>query len=406
GDVLGRVTGAFFEGDGEVLLMPPNQVESASMALFTGAAILEQKFSSAYFRFNDDTFKELQPSLTPAENAADFVAKWDEMARNLAQTDALRLLITFSQFLPVEGSNGETKETVNKVEGSNSKQQDRMLSARLQNAKLGTFDLHYDSDSPEQIWAGQLKTQDGQSYYDVWTSFSEKSSGRRQESDETAISDVASEAGRSDLIDISQYTIEAHIRPPTELAAETKLELEVKQDGQRALPFELSRFLKVKEVNANGYPVDFIQNQALEGTQLARRGNDIIAVVFPKPLKRGERVKLRFVYSGEVLSQAGGGLLYVGARGLWYPNRGLAMSNFDMEFHYPSGWTLVATGKQEQARSPVTASQNEQVGHWVSEHPIPLAGFNLGRYSHVTARAGEVNVTTYATADVERDFPK
>ena len=40
-DVDGRVTGAFFEGDGEVLLMPPNQVERASMALFTGATILE-----------------------------------------------------------------------------------------------------------------------------------------------------------------------------------------------------------------------------------------------------------------------------------------------------------------------------------------------------------------------------
>src|SRR5437870_7204498 len=54
-DVMGRVTGAFFEGDGEVLLVPPDQVERASMALFTGAAILEERFVTAYFRFNDDT---------------------------------------------------------------------------------------------------------------------------------------------------------------------------------------------------------------------------------------------------------------------------------------------------------------------------------------------------------------
>src|SRR5437867_8079702 len=52
-DVMGRVTGAFFEGDGEVLLVPPDQVERASMALFTGAAILEERFVTAYFRFND-----------------------------------------------------------------------------------------------------------------------------------------------------------------------------------------------------------------------------------------------------------------------------------------------------------------------------------------------------------------
>ena len=39
-DVLGRITGAFFEGDGEVLLIPPNEVERRSMGLFTGMTIL------------------------------------------------------------------------------------------------------------------------------------------------------------------------------------------------------------------------------------------------------------------------------------------------------------------------------------------------------------------------------
>src|SRR5262249_47189490 len=57
-DVAGQVTGAFFEGDGEVLLVPPDQVERASMALFTGSAILEERFVTAYFRFNDRTFRE------------------------------------------------------------------------------------------------------------------------------------------------------------------------------------------------------------------------------------------------------------------------------------------------------------------------------------------------------------
>ena len=53
-DVMGRITGAFFEGDGEVLLTPPNSVERRSMGLSTGMAILEEHFATAYFRFNDD----------------------------------------------------------------------------------------------------------------------------------------------------------------------------------------------------------------------------------------------------------------------------------------------------------------------------------------------------------------
>src|SRR5881296_1354125 len=102
-DVMGRVTGAFFEGDGEVLVVPSDQAERASMAMFTGAAILEERFVTAYFRFNDETFAELQPALRPADNSSEFVSQWNETAHNLAQSDALRLLLTFSQFLPVAG---------------------------------------------------------------------------------------------------------------------------------------------------------------------------------------------------------------------------------------------------------------------------------------------------------------
>ena len=32
------------------------------MAMFTGAAILEERFVTPIFRFNDETFAELQPS--------------------------------------------------------------------------------------------------------------------------------------------------------------------------------------------------------------------------------------------------------------------------------------------------------------------------------------------------------
>src|ERR1700678_2146484 len=102
-DVAGHVTGAFFEGDGEVLLSPPNRYERASMALFTNEAILEERFATAYFRFNDDTFAEMRPSLTTVDYAQAFLSQWNETARNLAEVDALRMFMTFSKFLPVDG---------------------------------------------------------------------------------------------------------------------------------------------------------------------------------------------------------------------------------------------------------------------------------------------------------------
>src|SRR2546430_14297011 len=141
-DVAGHITGAFFEGDGEVLLVPPDKAERASMAVFTGAAILEERFVTAYFRFNDETFAELQPSLRPADNSSEFVSQWNETTRNLAQPDALRLLLSFSQFLPVAG---QPSGTQNKPIASD----DRILHARLHARRLGIFDLFYRAAATE-----------------------------------------------------------------------------------------------------------------------------------------------------------------------------------------------------------------------------------------------------------------
>ena len=404
-DVGGHVTGAFFAGDAEILLSPPNYYERASMALFTGAAILEERFSTAYFRFNDDTFTELLPSLVPVADGLPFISQWSQTAHNLAESDALRLFMTFSKDIPSPGKIVENATPMVKTAGDD----DRFLHARLQGVKLGTFDLYYDTNTPEQIWAGQLKTVDGVGYYDVWTSFSlTQGSGPAD-----AVNVSLGGGGKPDAIVIPRYKIRANILPPTELDAEAVLQLEVRQGGQRAIMFELSRALRIKQVEADGHPVEFIHNQALEGSQLARHGNDLVAVVFPQPLRTGQHVELRFVYGGEVLSEAGPGLLYVGARGTWYPNRGMAMSDYDLEFRYPAGWTLIATGKRSDAQSPHLDQStngepvaNEQVSRWVSERPIPLAGFDLGKYVEVTARAGEVMVKTYATSGVERGFPR
>jgi hypothetical protein len=399
-DVAGCVTGAFFEGDGEILLTPPNQVERASMTLQTGAAILEERFASAYFRFNDDTFVEMQPYLVPtAEGSTEFVSQWNQTARNLAEPDALRLFMTFSQHLPANGAPETTKSCASP--------DDRFLHARMQGQTKGTFDVFFDSGAPEQVWAAQPKTVEGTTYYNVWTSYSLL----KKKSDTQGANSISVEEGRASAIDILSNKIRVEIKPPTTIDAVATLDLKVRQGGQRAVVFELARLLHLREVLADGHPVEFIHNPAVEGTQLARHGNDLVAVVFPAPIQTGQRIELRFTYGGEVLSEAAAGLLYVGARGTWYPNRGIAMSNFDLEFHYPPGWTLVATGKRVDVPAAVgtaltdTNPPAEQMSHWVSERPIPVAGFDLGRYRRVEARAGEVAVETYATKTVERGFP-
>ena len=407
GDVRGRITGALFEGDGEILLTPPNQIERASMMFETGATILEERFSGAYFRFNDDTFLELEPALARSENGQEFVTEWGESARLLARSDALRLFLSFSRFLPVgQPASSTTAQVEDPIPD------DRFLHARMQGTTKGRFDVYFDSEAPEEVWAAQVREAEGGPYYDVWTSFSVRPGSKGQE----PRTDVRAEeeGGRAGVFDISATKVRAQITPPTRIEADAVLDLEVRRGGPRAVIFELARTLVIKQVDDGGEPLEFIHNPAMEGSELARRGNDLVAVVFRQPTWTGQRIKLHFVYGGDVLSEAGSGLLYVGARGTWYPNQGLAMGNFDLEFHYPPGWTLVATGKRSDmpSRPALDAPEGsgsapgEQVSRWISERPIPVAGFNLGRYRQVVVRAGEVTVAAFGTAGVERGFPQ
>jgi len=390
-DVCGRITGAFFEGEGEIRLRPPNRVERGSLALFTGMAILEEQFTSAYLRFNDDTAAVLQPFLSPVADGGEFTKEWSDKSRTLAEFDALRLLLDFSHFLPAPGGSEPDRKFP------------PLLHAHLLGKKLGGFEVFWDARGAEPLWAGQPRVKDGTLFFDVWTSFAPVAapggSGR------------AAQDRRVDEVSITSFRIQASVEPPTMLRASTELNVRIRNGGERTLLFELSRYLKVEGVDSEGRPVDFIQNPAIEGSKLQRKGNDLVAVVFPAPLAPGQELKLRFRYAGEVLSEAGNGLLYVGERGTWYPNLGLSPAQFEMEFRYPANWTLVATGKQTSPADGEDGETNEKAGaekvsRWSSERPIPVAGFNLGKYVRAEAKAGNILVEAFGTKGVEKSFPK
>jgi Peptidase family M1 domain len=387
--VDGRVTGAFFEGDGEVLVRPPDRMERASLGLFTGAGVLEERFSSAYLRFNDDTARQLEQYLRPAEDTADFVARDDPKARGLAQMDALRLCISFTT-APPSAAAGEAPPVP-----------DHLLHVLVAGEHYGVFDIYFDTRSPEQIMVGKASSQrQNGAYYDLWMSFPMRSL-RKAPLSNTRFGGPGGPLWTPDVMSISKYTVKASLSPPHDLEGDATLDVQVKLGGTRVVLFELSRYLQLKQVEYEDKPLEFIQNEAVEGSEMSRRGNDTMAVVFPAPLQSGAHFQLRFSYAGSVLEDAGGGLLYVGARGTWYPNRGLAMANYDLTFRFPRPWSLIATGK----RVSLERNGNDFVGHWISEKPIPIAGFNLGEYVRSSAKAGEIAVDAFAARGTEYRRP-
>ena len=151
-EVNGRITGAMFEGVGEVLLVPPNRAERTSLALFTGSAVLEQRFQSAYLRFADEKIvSELRNGLRgPAENAQEFLTRWQQTAMMMARGDALPILQVMTSAPQSAAS---------------------FLHLRIGGTTAGIVDIFFDSNGAEQISVAQASVVNNVAYYDTWTSF-------------------------------------------------------------------------------------------------------------------------------------------------------------------------------------------------------------------------------------------
>lgn len=371
-EVNGRITGAMFEGVGEVLLVPPNRAERTSLALFTGSAVLEQRFQSAYLRFADEKIvEELRAGLRGhAENAEEFITRWQQPALLLARGDALPILQAMTS-APQAAA--------------------RFLHLRIGGTTAGIVDLFFDSNGSEQISVAQANVLNNTAYFDMWTSFPMRS--------------VREAAGQEDPatranFEVSDYKLRVNVQPPTDLSAEAEFTLVPQRSGQRTLILELSRYLKLSDVQVNGAPVEFIQNEAITGSDLSRRGDDLVGVVMPAPLEKDRPVKLQFKYSGPVMFNAGGDVIYVGARGTWYPNVGPTFSNFDLTFECPSDWQVVGTGRLVTS----TVGAGKRTTHFVTNKPIGRAGFNLGKFVAASATSGAVEIHAYGAKTVEQSL--
>ena len=123
-------------------------------------------------------------------------------------------------------------------------------------------------------------------YYDLWMSFPMRSLRKTPLSD-TRFGGPSGPMWTPHVLSIGKYTINATLGPSRTPVADATLDVDVKEGGTRIVLFELSRYLQVKRVEYEGQPLEFIQNEAVEGSELSRRGNDMIAVVFPAPLQPG-----------------------------------------------------------------------------------------------------------------------
>ncbi len=359
-------------GDAELLLFPPNRSERLSLANYAGSPNLSEHFSTAVFVFTDDTYARLAEQIRGRETIRKspetgvlMAQKWDLMVRNFALSFQVRLV---GDFL-----------------AGNPPQQGFFYGA-LAGLKLGNFDVLYDPRADEQITIGQVAAKDGRTYFDVWTRFPARSF--RSGSRETPTAEPGLSNFRTDTI----------IEPDLRLRGKTAVRLVPGPEDRRAVTLYISRQMKVTEASIDGEPAEVFQPESLRANLIRGGSNDAFLVVPAKELVPGRACEMEFRHEGAVITNAGNGVYYVGARGSWYPSRGLQFSRYDLIFRYPKNLGLVATG---QVVEDVTEG-DWRVTRRRADGRIRMAGFNLGDYERRAVTRGGYTVEVYANRRVER----
>jgi hypothetical protein len=373
--VEGRRHAALFStnvpgGDAEVLLFPPHRSERLSLASFTKAPNLNEHFTAAIFLFTDDTAEEIEAKIRSGNPKPS-----SEMGSVLAQqhSETLRNLTRSYEIRFVQDHFSVNRKEVGFFYGA------------LNGKNLETFDVLYDPRQRDGIVTGQLVYRENRRFFDTWTAFAPRSIrvGQRQRPSST--------------LEVQDVRIEATLQPPDlHMKAVTTMKVRARSESDTALPFELSSRMKVTEARLDGEPVEVFARESLRAN-LTRNGNEMFLVILPGPLIKGQAHTLVISHEGDVVTSAGNGVWFVGARTSWYPNRDAQFANYELTFRHPKALDLVATG---ELASEQTDGEWRIATHRTSS-PIRFAGFNLGDYSKVGSTKAGVNIEVCANRKVE-----
>jgi len=361
----GRVTGFVFSGRGHALAFPRDIVEKQQMAHFLGAPVLDQVFLTAYVRFTDDAADDLlhqfqTAKLAPQTDTA-FASLSDPLVTQLNAPQSLRIL-----------------------EDRLSQNPKPYFYAALEGVDTGPFDFLFDPQRREQILFGQSRKSGNFMYYDVWASYSVPGS---------VPSPVAFHA--------LDYALDTTVLPDNSLDATAAVHVRAEISGERVLTFQLSRALHAETVTGDqNKPLAYFQNEGMTPQERSVRGNDYLHVVLPQPSQKGQEFTIHFHYRGNVIENAGNEVLFVGARESWYPHLGdqADFASYDLTMRWPRHLKLVATG----AKFDEQIAGDFRVGHWRSDKPLSIAGFNLGEYASSSITSESRTIDVYANRQLEQ----
>ena len=372
--VQGKVTGAVFIGDGNMILDAPLAAERASLKLLTKEEEFSEAFTQAVFRFTDSTYDEIKKAGSPASTGCDGgllrstmdamrhdrVLKWNLEGRLLQDVLSPEPGAFFLAF--VHGKKYSSKE-------------------------IFALDPHGAPPlilpvAPEEV---EFLTYD-ENKLGVWAAFHLADEYKKN---------TAAGSQKNALVHIEHQQLDTIIEKNANLSGKAVTTFVSNVNGLRVVPFDLFRTLRVESVAGK-------DNQSLAFVQEGKNDDADFSVVLAKPLAAGEEYSVTTTYGGkEAVMNEGNGNYFPVARENWYPNSASSSlgeyTAYDMTFRIPKGMKIAATGSSLSDSND--GGQNVTV--WKSEVPQTVAGFNFGRFKMEEAKLAvpEYMVRSYANEE-------
>lgn len=371
--VNGKVTGAVFVGQGNFRAEVPSSIfEKNNVKRLLDADVVESDFKTAVLRFTDDTFEVTGKSKSDGAASAQAVKLASEFEpRVLEETGA-----NLSSRLALSILNAE---------------KEGFFFATFDGGKRDRFSYVYDAQT--RIPTANFDVNGGEKGLifnykpsilsnEIWMAFYSLEDYRRK---------FVSYSDLNDLVDITHYSMDVDLRSPKKrLGLKTKVKMQSKLDGVRAISFNigeslgeyanqrLNKQMRLRAVRMNNAELANVQEDWESG----------LTVFLPEALANNQQIELEFEIDGDFLQQPQfmDECSYPRSNESWYPRHGyLDRSTYDFTFTHPKRYKLASVGVR-LSETPDAQDKDATVTKYAIKQPVALVTFALGpfkRYNDV-----------------------
>jgi hypothetical protein len=367
--IEGHVTGAVFVGNGKFTAeVPPGEFELQNVRRLLHADIVEGEFSTAVFRFSDDTFESLgqTPAAGPADSHAQKLASeiegriLKETGANLAARIALSLLNQEKPGFFFATFDGGKRRFSYLLDYQN----------RLPVAHFGL-----NGGEKGLIFAYDLST-DGN---EVWMAFYSLADYQRK---------MVTYSDRNDLLDIEHYDLSVDLHDHKKMVVmSARFQAKPNFPNLRAISFQigedlgafenqrLKKQMRLHEARIGGKDAAFVQEDWEGGFTLFL------------PADLGSEAKLDFdlLLRGDFMYDAEScDCHYPRSNESWFPHQGyLDRATFDLRFVHPKKLHVASAGVR-LSEEQIPEDKNLAVTKFRMAYPVSLVTFALGPFERHT----------------------